>query len=199
MYRWELGHPEKAVDRLRKLQSKAVRKVTGGYHGSRQELVEEISKVEPVQVKLWDMKVRAAARILEKGVQNDLISQAEDTRERIGGRSWQDYGLAWTAVKPPHYNACLEEILAAMGENGEREIPWNFDRNTHAPRAITELELGTKDTLKVVWDLRIRIELEEEGWTTCYTDDSGLEDKASGRSHERHTQASMRRKPDQNF
>ena len=41
------------------------------------------------------------------------------------------------------------------------------------------LELGTKDTLKVVWDLRIR-ELEEEGWTTCYTDGSGLENKASG-------------------
>ena len=47
------------------------------------------------------------------------------------------------------------------------------------PRAITTLELGTKDTLKVIWDLRIR-ELEEEGWTTCYTDGSGLENKAAG-------------------
>ena len=78
-----------------------------------------------------------------------LISQAEDTRERLGGRSWQDHGLTWAAVKPPHYNSCLEEILAAMGENGEREIPWNFDRDTYTPQAITELELGTKDTLKV--------------------------------------------------
>ena len=67
-----------------------------------------------------------------------------------------------------------------MGENEEREIPWDFDRDTHAPQAVTGLELGTRDTLKVVWDLRIRNELEEEGWTTCYTDGSGLEDKASG-------------------
>ena len=65
------------------------------------------------------------------------------------------------------------------GENGEREIPWNFNRNIQTPRAITTLELGTKDTLKVVWDLRIR-ELEEEGWTVCYTDGSGLENKAAG-------------------
>ena len=41
------------------------------------------------------------------------------------------------------------------------------------------LELGTKDTIKAIWDLRIW-ELEEEGWTTCYTDSSGLENKASG-------------------
>ena len=86
--------------------------------------------MEPVQVKLWDMKVRAAARILEKGVQDDLINQAEETRRRLGGTSWQDHGLAWAAAKSPHYNSCLEEILAAMGENGEREIPWNFDRDT---------------------------------------------------------------------
>ena len=56
----------------------------------------------------------------------------------------------------------MEEILSATGENGEREIPWDFNRDTQSPRAITTLELGTKDTLKVVWDLRIR-ELEEEG------------------------------------
>ena len=130
---------------------------------------------------LWDMKVRAAARILEKGVQDDLINQAEDTRRRQGGRSWQDFGLAWATAKAPHYNSCLEEILAAMGENGERAISWDFDRDTHTPQALTPIgDLGTKDTMKVVWDLRIRNELEEEGWTTCYTDGSGLENKASG-------------------
>ena len=101
-----------------------MRKVTEGYHGSRQELVEEISKVdsEPVQTKLWDMRVRAAARILEKRVQDDLIIQTEKTKEITGGRSWQDHGLTWAAVKGAHYNTCLEEILAAMGENGERDI-----------------------------------------------------------------------------
>ena len=59
-----------------------------------------------------------------------------------------------------------------MGENGEGEISWNFDRTMHAPRAIAEEEedLGTGETLKVVWGLRIRSELEEPGWTTSYTD-----------------------------
>ena len=40
--------------------------------------------------------------------------------------------------------------------------------------------MGTGDTDKMVWELRIRKELEEEGWTTCYSDGSGLEDKAAG-------------------
>src|SRR5258705_12399418 len=80
------------------------------------------------------MKVRAAARSLEKGVQGDLIKQVEGVRAIIGGRNWQDHGLTWAAVKPPHYNTYLEEILASMGENGEREITWDVDRLT-SPRA----------------------------------------------------------------
>ena len=81
----------------------------------------------------------------------------------------------------PHYNMCLEEILATMGENGEGKISWNFNRTTRTPRAIAEEEedLGTGETLKVVWDLRIRRELEEPGWITCYTDGPGLDDKAA--------------------
>ena len=67
-----------------------------------------------------------------------------------------------------------------MGENGERKITWDFNRDVQSPQAITEIDLGTKDTLKAVWDLHIWNELEEEGWTTSYTDGSGLEDKASG-------------------
>ena len=48
-------------ERLQKLQYKALRKVTGAYHGARQEMLETITKIEPVAVKLWDMKVRASA------------------------------------------------------------------------------------------------------------------------------------------
>ena len=58
--RWACGIGVQ-TERLRKLQYQAVRKITGGYHGSRQELLENISKVEPVQTKIWDMQVRAAA------------------------------------------------------------------------------------------------------------------------------------------
>ena len=82
------------MDRPRKLLYKDVRKITGGYYGSRQELM-EVSKVESVQVKLWDMKVRAAARVLENGVQDSLIHKAEETRESIGGRSW----TAWRGLR----------------------------------------------------------------------------------------------------
>ena len=124
-----------------------MREVTGGYHGSRQDLLEQISKVEPVQVKLWDMKVRAAARMLEKGIQDKLINQGEKTRETTGGRSWRDHGLTWAAVKGPHYNTCLEEILAATGENGEREIEWNFHRGRKRIQT-RDPELGTKDIVQ---------------------------------------------------
>ena len=75
------------MERLQKLQYKAMRKVIGGYHRSRQELLEQISKVEPAQVKLWDMKVRAAARILKKGTQGNLINQVEEAREATKTRS----------------------------------------------------------------------------------------------------------------
>ena len=38
-------------------------------------------------------------------------------------------------------------------------------------------DLGTKNTFRIMWGLRIR-ELEEEGWTTAFTDGSGLDSKA---------------------
>ena len=181
-YGWELVDTKEnpqAVERLRKLQYQAARKVTEGYHGSRQELLENISKMEPIQTKLWDMKVRAAARILEKGTQDNLINRAEDSREITRGRSWQDHGLTWAAVKGTHYNIRLEEILAAIGENGERQITWDFTRERKQLHTLQQGDLGTKDTPQVVWEMRVR-DLEEEGWTTAFTDGSGLKDKAAG-------------------
>ena len=143
--------------------------------------MENIAKVEPAPVKVWDMQVRASARILEKGTQDDLITRTAETRNTEGGRDWKDHSTAWIPVKKPHYNTCLEEILSSIGENGERKISWDFNRKTRAPQALTKIEeLGTKDTDKVVWELRIQKELEEEGWTVCYSDGSGLDDKAAG-------------------
>ena len=164
------------MERLRELQYKAARKITGGYHGSSQDLIEIISKLEPVQTKLWDMKMRAVARILEN-VQDDLYHKAEENRG--DGLSWCDHGLTWAAVKPPHYRTCLEDILAAMGENGERQIDWHFPREGKANHTIQRGDLGTKDTIQIVWEMRIR-DPEEEGWTTAFTDGSGLNDKAAG-------------------
>ena len=178
-YGWELGHTVAMEERLRKLQYSALRKVMGAYHGARQDTLEAIAKIEPVAVKLWDMKVRESARILEKGIQDNLIEEVET--HRGDGRSWKDHSLAWAHIlKHRQYTTCLEEILATMGETGERKISWEFDQDIRAPQAISNIELGTKDTLKVVWELRIRNELEEEAWTTCYTNGSGLDDKASG-------------------
>ena len=123
------------------------------------------------------MQVRATARILEKGI--DLVTKTTQTRDTEGGWDWKDHSAAWIPVKKPHFNTCLEENLAAISENGERKITWDYDRSTRTPWAITILELGTKDTTKNVWDLRIQ-ELDEEGWTTCYTDGSGLGNKTAG-------------------
>lgn len=38
-------------------------------------MLENLSWIEPAQVNLWDMKIRAAARVLERGVQDDLIQK----------------------------------------------------------------------------------------------------------------------------
>ena len=74
------------MERLRKLQYKAAWKIIGAYHGARQETLENIVKIELVQTKVWDMQVRAAARILRKGVQRDLMDKVMDSRDTIGGR-----------------------------------------------------------------------------------------------------------------
>ena len=74
------------------------------------------------------MKIRAAARVLEKGVQNSLIRRMEEVRESVGLRSWKDHSVTWAPIKNPHYNTSLEEILASVGENGERELEWDFPR-----------------------------------------------------------------------
>ena len=63
-----------------------MRKIIGAYHGSRQETLEIIAKVEPVQTKVKDMQIRAADRILEKGVQGNLIAKVTEPRDAEGGQ-----------------------------------------------------------------------------------------------------------------
>ena len=84
------------------------------------------------------------------------------------------------AVKGPHYNTCLEEILAAMAHGGERRKRNRAELHPGKPlHTLQHGDLGTKDTIQVVWEIRVR-ELEKEGWTTAFTDGSGLNDKAAG-------------------
>ena len=95
-------------------------------------------------------------------MKDNLIEEVE--RYRGAGRSWKDHSLAWAQVQDSTtIQHQLEEILAAMGENGERRIDWNFDPTPCTPPVIVESELGTGETPKVAWELRIRRELEEEG------------------------------------
>ena len=54
-----------------------------------------------------------------------------------------NYAELFTRVSYRQYNTSLEEILAAMGENGERRINWSFDRTLQAPQDLVEKELGT--------------------------------------------------------
>ena len=42
-----------------------------------------------------------------------------------------------------------------MGESGERRINWNFGRMPGTPRVLVEKELGTRETPKVAWELRV--------------------------------------------
>lgn len=80
------------MERLRKLQYQAVRRVIGGYVGARQETLEKIAKVEAVPVKLRDIRVRVSARILGKGAQDNRIEELE--KHRGNGRSWKNHSLA---------------------------------------------------------------------------------------------------------
>ena len=115
-----------------------MRKVTGGYDGASQEILENIARVESVPVKMWDMRVRASARILEESVQEDLIEEVE--RHRGRDRSGRDRSLAWATVKSKQFNTSLEGALASMGENGERKISWDFNQTPRAPQNLRETD-----------------------------------------------------------
>ena len=68
-----------------------------------------------VPVKLWDMKVRASARILEKGVQDKLDNSIEEAeRDRGNAQSWKGHSLAWARVN--------QQFNTDTGQHG-------FDRN----------------------------------------------------------------------
>ena len=63
------------------------------------------------------------------------------------------------------------------------EIEWHFHRGRKRIQNLQhrDPELGTKDTPRIVWEMRIRDLEEEEGWTTAFTDGSGLDNQAVGR------------------
>ena len=92
--------------------------MTEGYDGARQETLEDTTKIEPVSVKLWDMRVRASARIMQNGVQDNLIEE----KKKHKGSGTDGASLTWAAVKGRQFNTSLEEILTSMGDNGEWQI-----------------------------------------------------------------------------
>lgn len=67
------------------------------------------------------------------------------------------HSLAWATAKSPHY---IISTLAAMVKL-ERDY-WDFPRGKFRPLATHVVELGTRDTPLIVWELWIR-GLEEEG------------------------------------
>ena len=75
-----------------------------------------------------------------KGVQGNLIEEgyrgAADPRRTTASTAWVQ------AQRNRQYNTSLKEILATMGENGERRITWDFDKMPRTPLAIMEKELG---------------------------------------------------------
>ena len=115
-------------------QYKAMRKVTGGYHGA---TLENIARIEPVPVQLWDMRMRASARILEKGVQDNLIEEVE--KHRGTGRSWKDHSLAW-AQKHRQKQYKMGGILAWNSAGEPATTPaWPGSKATRESKATRRL------------------------------------------------------------
>ena len=81
------------------------------------------------------------------------------------------------------YSTSLEEILASMGENGDRRVTWEFDQSLRALRALVEKELGTGDISRIIWELRIWRELEDEGWTDAIPTGRAWKTQRRGSAH----------------
>ena len=81
------------MERLRKLQYKSEKKLTRGYHGSRQDL---IVNLEDRTCTSQDMGHEGAARIIEKGYR----ATSSSGRRRQGNQSGA--GAVWTTLRRGH-------------------------------------------------------------------------------------------------
>ena len=73
-------------------------------------------------VKLWDMRVRASARILEKGIQNNLIEEVE--RHRGHGGSWKDHSMTWAQTERRYWPPWgRTEKRGSAGTSTEQCVP----------------------------------------------------------------------------
>ena len=92
-------------------------------------------------VKLWGMRVRASARILKKGVQDNLMRRWKNTEEPA------DFGrtIVWLGanIQAETVHISLEQILAAMGQNNLLELGPGA-ANTTDPHSKRTRNKGTR-------------------------------------------------------
>ncbi|KAF8422185.1 hypothetical protein EV426DRAFT_706332 [Tirmania nivea] len=79
---------EGRLEAMSRLEYKALRKITGGYHGSSKEKLALIANIEPLKDKLDDMSRTWAARAVQTG--DKQIRKVLESKPAPGCQSWND-------------------------------------------------------------------------------------------------------------
>jgi len=85
---WNGTHSTTNISEMERLEYQALRKITGGYHGSSKAKVDFIAAVEPLQVILDDLSASWAARSLRAG--DKMIRRLADEPPTWGTTAWYD-------------------------------------------------------------------------------------------------------------
>jgi len=153
----------------------ALRKITGGYHGSNKAKLEFIAGVEPLQIFLDDLSATWAARSLRTG--DKLLRNLVDERPAPGATGWYDAtGQDGTRTD------CEVASAFYMADIPSPESRSYSDRDSVDLLGITPLPLmqpeEERSKHKGYWAGSIG-GLIEQGWNIQYTDWTGRKEVAA--------------------
>jgi len=172
---------------MKRTEYQALRKITGGYHGSSHEKLLAIAHIEPLEVILDDISVRWAARATRTGNRTikALLDQQATTLRDPSLAEWYDgrgASLTRTPLHPiaeafhkttitPEERSCGQSNNTATTPLIDLTILEPQDEKSHTP-GYWQAGLGT---------------LLDEGWRVCYTDGTGREGETAAGvySHDR--------------
>jgi len=154
------------LERFRRLEYQALRKITGAYHGASQQKLEWIAGIEPLQSRLDHISICWAARSL--GIGDTEIRRFLEAKVSPGHTEWHDgTGREGFKTEGPINSAFY---LTPINHPEERSYG---DRHDTAAAPLTHYPLidprDERSKSKAYWAGTIGGRM-EEGWRIGYTD-----------------------------
>ena len=167
---------------MKSIEYKALRKITGGYHGSNHLKLAAIAAVEPLERKLDNISVAWFARSIRTGDRH--IREFLEAPTAPNFHRWDDGKDLYSRDPATDLDSpiCAAARLSATDGN---QLSYGNRDHTHATPAGTLTDMTIMDSreerskARGPWLATIGA-LMENGWRTAYSDGSGAEGHAAG-------------------